>query len=708
VCSGTNLFRVATWGALAWQILFPLVLVGIVTRHARMLGDSMPAPKRAATIAAAVVFALIGSTLIALAFLLWPNVIGPAKLTVLGLGVVCLVWPLSVRLARRIPERVRPWLVGRRVWGTGFVIFAGTLACLYIADFTMVILASVVLLFDGEEIGKLLSRGPRPARPIEAPQPSVGGRGKRAAVVIFCWWHVTAMLGASLHSNPTDDPRSSWRERLDAAFLYWTNTTVFAQHHLMFAGGAPTSHAQLDISVQQPGAELLWIGDGLGLDDDPRFDEQANIRRELGTEKRWRHRHARWICRQRGLVDGTTLTYWSTRHVLPTPAALARDGIEQARLDAETHTEIEMLSVNVCPDGTSALTGRSRQGHRPTSSERGRIRIPNARAQLGQLPQPRRVGFVARPLGRADALGVTPKFIQPPRPEVLTGSHVGIGRSAKGWQRARGRGHAEQRIEQVRDAPILLQVGARPTGVRSGDEHVDPGRSRASPVWRDSAGEPSRTRSGPRLRRDHEIPAGHAILHAHRDRPAHAVFAERDLLDQPIVAEVDQRHHVAVDVPVEFVGAVGQHQIVGRPWTNLIRLFGQLGGLERLRGLAIAIVFGLGFLGRLRGQQDVRPRYFDQITDAEPVARVCAIVLGMSDRSDDARPLALGLPAAAAAGVVSVREALAWGCPPQPRAGVVSVRGALTRPCPWGPCATRSARARFRWRRSARARWCRR
>jgi hypothetical protein len=349
---GTNLFRVATWGARAWQILFPLVLVGIVTRHARMLGDSMPAPKRASMIAAAVVFALIGSTLVALAFLLWPNEIGPAKLTVLGLGVVCLVWPLSVRLAHRIPARVRPWLVGRRVWGTGFVIFAGTLACLYIADFTVVILAAVVLLFDGEEIGKLLSHGPRPAQPIMAPQRGVGGRAKRAAVAIFCWWHVTAMLGASLHTNPKrDDPRSSWREHLDAPFLYWTNTTVFTQHHMMFANGAPTRHPQLDISVQQPGAELVWIGDGLDLDDDPRFDEQANIRRELETEERWQFRHARWICRERGLVDGTTLTYWLTPHVLPTPVALARDGVEQARLDAETWTESRVISVNVCPDG---------------------------------------------------------------------------------------------------------------------------------------------------------------------------------------------------------------------------------------------------------------------------------------------------------------------------------------------------------------------
>lgn len=96
----------------------------------------------------------------------------------------------------------------------------------------------------------------------------------------------------------------------------------------MFASGAPTGHAQLDVSVQQPGAEL-------------------------GTEKRWRLRHARWICRERGLVDGTTLTYWSTRHVLPTPVALARDGIEQARLDAETHTESQILSVNVCTGGKS-------------------------------------------------------------------------------------------------------------------------------------------------------------------------------------------------------------------------------------------------------------------------------------------------------------------------------------------------------------------
>jgi hypothetical protein len=311
----------------------------------------MPAPKRATMIATAVVFALIGSTLVALALLLWPNVIGPAKLAVLGLGVVCLVWPVSVRLARRIPVRVRPWLVGRRVWSTGFLIFAGTLACLYIADFTMLILAAVVLLFDGEEIGKLLSRDPRPAQPTGAPQRGLAARSKRAAVAIFCWWHVTAMLGASLHTNLTDDPRSSWRARLDVPFLYWTDTTVFAQHHLMFASGAPTFHTQLDISVQQPGAELLWIGDGLGLDHNPRFDEQANIRRELEREKRWRLRHARWICRQRGLVDGTTLTYWSTRHVLPTPVALARDGIEQARLDAETHTESRVLSVNVCPDG---------------------------------------------------------------------------------------------------------------------------------------------------------------------------------------------------------------------------------------------------------------------------------------------------------------------------------------------------------------------
>ena len=170
-----------------------------------------------------------------------------AKVAVVGLGVALSLWPLTWRLVARIPTRARPWLFGRRVWAGGLVVFATTLVCLRIADFSALIPVSTILLFDGRgSLGCSASErasGSRPERP---------SRGRRVAIVGFFGGSVAAMLMTNLAPGA------------ESPFRDWTHTTVLSQFRKMFANGAPKQYVELDIELLRQGTSPKRSARGSG------------------------------------------------------------------------------------------------------------------------------------------------------------------------------------------------------------------------------------------------------------------------------------------------------------------------------------------------------------------------------------------------------------------------------------------------------------
>lgn len=173
---GTNLFRVMTWVTRAWEILFPLVIVGMVIRWRWREGLALVG--RAWTIAA---LAWIGLGLGALAILVvaLPVHLPPSlsEAQVRGIqGAAALAWlagmaaiaGLRRRLARG-PLRLGPWTIdretlvawtlGRRIWLTlGIVFHLHLMILMSIGAFQPIMLAATLLFLDADEVRWILAR----------------------------------------------------------------------------------------------------------------------------------------------------------------------------------------------------------------------------------------------------------------------------------------------------------------------------------------------------------------------------------------------------------------------------------------------------------------------------------------------------------------------------------------------------------------------
>ncbi len=187
---GLNLFRLSTWIVHAWEIGFPLVLLGLWLRF-ELRAEEEPwrgqAPESTSRLRRGVA---LGAAVLAYLLVYWFSVRsvphlqplprgGPARdpgpalrsahltfavlVPVLVAGWLSLArWPLRLRLRERtfvIDRRaVRDWLLGRRVWlGIGVLFHTALIVLMNIGTFPFIMMWTYLAFFESEE----LLAGPR-------------------------------------------------------------------------------------------------------------------------------------------------------------------------------------------------------------------------------------------------------------------------------------------------------------------------------------------------------------------------------------------------------------------------------------------------------------------------------------------------------------------------------------------------------------------
>lgn len=346
---GTNLFRVMTWTVHAFEILFPLVVVGRIVKVYR---DEKLEPLQGSAlwISRVITFA-IGAVVVWFATLRWGHHRHLPYFAVVSLGLcLCFSAPL-LAFARRIPERGLRWIVGRRVWATVLLLFSAQLFfVLNIGWFTGVVMCTTLLLFDGEEVGRALAWLRRRTEPEPPPRAApVTGRLRRALIAIVSAWHVVAVTSIVL---PPRDPKSRWRDTLEYPATIWVNGTVGWQSWQMFAKGASSNPYELQIYLRDEAGVEHPVGDGLQILDgsDRVLNKRHKIRTNLIKSRRHRDAHARWLCRT--FSDAAIIEVRFEVVLRPTfsPEVLEEYGAREAveRMDAlRSARTLEMIA---CPN----------------------------------------------------------------------------------------------------------------------------------------------------------------------------------------------------------------------------------------------------------------------------------------------------------------------------------------------------------------------
>lgn len=191
---GTNLFRLMTWVTKLWELLFPLVIVGMIVRWRLRLRLPPPSPRERRLGAFAWIVLGLGSLAIAIITLpvhvLADPVPGRPKVAhlQLGLGLAWLLGMLAIwglrRALRRGNVSLGPWTIsadtllaytlGRRIWLGLAVVFQLILfVMMSIGVFQPIMLAANLLFLDGPEVQQLLRWLRIPGAMIPAEDPSL-------------------------------------------------------------------------------------------------------------------------------------------------------------------------------------------------------------------------------------------------------------------------------------------------------------------------------------------------------------------------------------------------------------------------------------------------------------------------------------------------------------------------------------------------------
>jgi hypothetical protein len=331
----------------AFEILFPLVLVGLVVDLVRRMTPA--SPSRKAVVIGWVLWFVIGVDILLLAAdRLAMNEL-PGVLAVAA-GIAIAVAPLTLALARRVPERARRWLLGRRVWASLLVVFAGLLFFgLRIDWFTGVTMACAILLFDGDVLGRawarVTGRAPRATGPARTSEPSLL---RRRFVAVLSGFHAFAMAAILL---PHAEPMAAWRESAERPLQTWGLNTVGLQFWEMFANGDRAWKSRdVVLVVQDELGNSHVVGDGiLPVGDERALDRREKVRTRL-DEKPWPVRHARWVCRRFDVPNGSTVTSFAVRRWVPTPEELAEMGADEAVVRIEASQSWHRIFEHRCEE----------------------------------------------------------------------------------------------------------------------------------------------------------------------------------------------------------------------------------------------------------------------------------------------------------------------------------------------------------------------
>lgn len=320
VCAllGTNLLRLMTWMAHAIEVLYPLVLVGVLARWSRERFP--PLSGRARTIVRACLLAFVLASTLVVAATGAPNLL-PTGSRVLAtgswLGLWIGVW-LAWRLAQRRP-RMLGWLFGRR-------IFAGAAALLMLALWVLVnigqfhtgMLACFLPLLSGRETAALVHRLarvgrriglpiPRPPHEPEAlPSPALAySRAGRVVLGVLLAWHLFAVAVALL---PRTEATQPFRDPIHRLTHPWLLATRTVQSWGMWAPDPPRMYVTTPLKVViVDHAGQAWNVrthvDGPERNPVPWifYDRSHKIARRIvstGAKGPYAHAYARWHCRR--------------------------------------------------------------------------------------------------------------------------------------------------------------------------------------------------------------------------------------------------------------------------------------------------------------------------------------------------------------------------------------------------------------------------
>ncbi|MCA9662579.1 MAG: hypothetical protein KC486_29840, partial [Myxococcales bacterium] len=189
---GTTLFRLMTWVTKAWEVLFPLVIVGMIIRWRRQ--QRLPAATQGERRLAAAMWIVLGLGALAIALVTLPVHVAPTpagegpSVAALQLALA-LAWVLLMigvaGFARAIrrggarigrwtidAERLVAWTLGRRIWLTLGVVFQLHLLILMsIGVFQPIMLAANLLFLDGRELRIILGWLRIPGAKVAAEDP---------------------------------------------------------------------------------------------------------------------------------------------------------------------------------------------------------------------------------------------------------------------------------------------------------------------------------------------------------------------------------------------------------------------------------------------------------------------------------------------------------------------------------------------------------
>jgi hypothetical protein len=362
---GTNLFRVATHVAHAWEVLFPLVVVGMWLRFAQR---SPPPSGTERLIAGAGWFGLATSVIALVWWLL------PVHDFAVSRGVVVFVMVAAVLVvANGWPRlRARPggvdwlckWILGRRVWVTIGVLFHLQLVTfMNIGWFSPGCLTGFICFFSGRElvaVGRRVLRRPPDdgstlEKRVDAPEPpglpawllllaiawlafgvvltvfvgvaygwillgvlalaaghTVRTRGSIARLLVgaLVLYHTVAVAAWLL----PDKDSFTWRTAAHQPFAWWLRSTGTSQGWKMFAPNPPRRNVMLRVLVTDARGEIWDMNTDLYAPEKRPipwiwYTRERKINRRIagnegGGSVKWQQWHARWWCRRWILEHG--------------------------------------------------------------------------------------------------------------------------------------------------------------------------------------------------------------------------------------------------------------------------------------------------------------------------------------------------------------------------------------------------------------------
>jgi hypothetical protein len=377
VCAlfGTNLLRLMTWVAHAIEVLYPLVLVGVLARWSRERFP--PLSGRARVVVRACLLAFVVASTLVVASTGAPDIL-PTGSRVLATGSWLALWIglwLAWRLAQRRP-RMLGWLFGRRIWaGTAALLMLALWSLVNIGQFHTGMLACLLPLLSGNETHALVRGLVRAGRRIGIPIPPppeepeappsherAYSRAGRTVLGVLLAWHVFAVAVELL---PRTEATHRFRDPVHRLTHPWLLATRTAQSWGMWAPSPPRMYVTTPLKVViVDHDDQVW--DVHTYVDAPErnpvpwifYDRSHKLVRRIvstGADGPYARAHARWHCRRWARATGRpprSVELRSMAYLIPTPEEARAHG-PRSPTELRSTLGVETSIVIVDCDGAS-------------------------------------------------------------------------------------------------------------------------------------------------------------------------------------------------------------------------------------------------------------------------------------------------------------------------------------------------------------------